>query len=130
MQTFIDEEKNPLFSCRLCPRNCGINRYEKKGFCLAGSEMVLSKIDFHKWEEPCICKGKGVGAFFFSGCSLHCCFCQNNAISSVLKGDIYSEDELAEKIGTINYEIVCLIGKRVPRIYSRGNAIEGKVIYL
>lgn len=98
MQTFIDKEKNPLFSCRLCPRNCGVNRYEKKGFCLAGSEMVLSKIDFHKWEEPCICRGKGVGAFFFSGCSLHCCFCQNNVISSVLKGDVYSEDELAEKI--------------------------------
>lgn len=46
------------------------------------------------------------------------------------KNAFLSVDELAEKIGTINYEIVCLIGKRVPRIYSRGNAIEGKVIYL
>ena len=27
-------------------------------------------------------------------------------------------DELAEKIGTINYEIVCMIGSRVPRIYK------------
>ncbi|NGM85258.1 alanine racemase [Paenibacillus sp. 7124] len=26
-------------------------------------------------------------------------------------------DELAELVGTINYEVVCLIGKRVPRIY-------------
>jgi len=26
-------------------------------------------------------------------------------------------EELAEKIGTINYEIVCMIGKRVPRVY-------------
>lgn len=26
-------------------------------------------------------------------------------------------DDIAKKIGTINYEIVCLIGKRVPRVY-------------
>ena len=26
-------------------------------------------------------------------------------------------DEVAEKTGTINYEIVCRIGKRVPRVY-------------
>ncbi len=26
-------------------------------------------------------------------------------------------DEIAEKTGTINYEIVCRIGKRVPRVY-------------
>ncbi len=33
-------------------------------------------------------------------------------------------DNLAEKMGTINYEILCIIGKRIPRIYLRG----GKVI--
>ncbi len=26
-------------------------------------------------------------------------------------------DEVAEKIGTINYEVVCAVGKRVPRVY-------------
>jgi alanine racemase len=30
-----------------------------------------------------------------------------------------SADELASLIGTINYEIVCRIGKRVPRVYVR-----------
>ena len=34
-------------------------------------------------------------------------------------------DELADKMGTINYEIVCLIGKRVPRIYLKGGEIVG-----
>ena len=29
-----------------------------------------------------------------------------------------SVDELAEYLGTINYEITCIIGKRVPRVYS------------
>lgn len=28
-----------------------------------------------------------------------------------------SADELAELVGTINYEIVCMIGQRVPRVY-------------
>jgi alanine racemase len=28
-----------------------------------------------------------------------------------------SVDELAELIGTINYEIVCMIGQRIPRVY-------------
>ena len=29
-----------------------------------------------------------------------------------------SVDEIAKLMGTINYEVVCLIGKRVPRVYS------------
>lgn len=41
-----------------------------------------------------------------------------------------SVDELAKNIGTINYEIICLIGKRVPRVYSENNKIVGSVSYL
>lgn len=29
-------------------------------------------------------------------------------------------EELAEKIGTINYEVVCMVSARVPRLYGRG----------
>jgi alanine racemase len=32
-------------------------------------------------------------------------------------------DELAEKLGTINYEIVCMISKRVPRVYIKDGRI-------
>ena len=39
-------------------------------------------------------------------------------------------EEIAEKIGTINYEVVCTISRRVPRIYIRDNEILGKVDYL
>ena len=28
-------------------------------------------------------------------------------------------EEIAQSLGTINYEIVCMIGKRVPRIYIK-----------
>lgn len=35
-------------------------------------------------------------------------------------GDIYlSVDELAQILGTINYEVVCMISARVPRVYQR-----------
>jgi len=34
-----------------------------------------------------------------------------------------SIDEVAQKLGTINYEIVCMIGKRVPRVYIKNNEI-------
>lgn len=33
-------------------------------------------------------------------------------------------DEVAEKLGTINYEIVCMVGRRVPRVYIK----DGKII--
>lgn len=39
-------------------------------------------------------------------------------------GAFISIDELAAKLGTINYEIVCMIGKRVPRVYIK----DGKIV--
>ncbi len=36
------------------------------------------------------------------------------------KGEQILVDELAKKIGTIHYEVLCGIAKRVPRIYIRG----------
>jgi alanine racemase len=37
----------------------------------------------------------------------------------------FNADDIADLIGTINYEVVCMIGKRVPRIYiSNGNVIK------
>lgn len=41
-----------------------------------------------------------------------------------------SVDELAAKIGTINYEITCLIGKRVSRVYFKNGKIKGKRSYI
>ena len=38
-------------------------------------------------------------------------------------GNFIHIDELAEKLGTINYEIVCMINKRVPRVYIKGGKI-------
>lgn len=71
-----------LESCKLCPRECGINRLEGKvGFCKSGSDIKISRAALHKWEEPCISGTNGSGAVFFSNCTLGCVFCQNHLIS-------------------------------------------------
>ena len=35
--------KNSLYeNCNLCPRNCGVNRFEKTGFCGETSEIKIA----------------------------------------------------------------------------------------
>lgn len=44
--------------------------------------------------------------------------------------DEISVDELAEKAGTINYELVCLLGKRVSRVYYKNGEKVGQLSYV
>lgn len=68
-----------LRECNLCPRRCGVNRYEETGICLIGAETVkVNTIAPHRGEEPCIQGFNGSGSVFFSGCNLRCVFCQNH----------------------------------------------------
>ena len=39
-------------------------------------------------------------------------------------------DQLARQAGTIHYELVCLVGRRVPRVYSRNGEIVAVTDYL
>ena len=39
-------------------------------------------------------------------------------------------DEVAEMLGTINYEVVCMVGRRVPRVYIEDGKIVKYVDYL
>src|SRR5436853_5839580 len=43
-----------LRNCNLCPRLCSVNRYEKTGHCLIGSNVKVNVIAPHFGEEPCI----------------------------------------------------------------------------
>lgn len=38
-------------------------------------------------------------------------------------------DQLADIMGTINYEVICLIGKRVPRIYMKDKEVVDSIDY-
>lgn len=67
--------------CELCPRRCGVNRFEQTGFCGAGIRLRAARAALHPWEEPCISGVRGSGTVFFSGCTLRCLFCQNSRIS-------------------------------------------------
>lgn len=83
-------------NCRLCGRNCSINRHEKVGYCRETNEIYLSRAALHMWEEPPISCSRGSGTIFFSGCSLSCIFCQNADISRGRSGKAVSVSRLAE----------------------------------
>ncbi len=88
-------------NCTVCPRECGVDRYTKRGVCGVGAEMRVAKVMLHKFEEPCISgrdPERGSGAIFFAGCSLKCVFCQNKAISRGEAGEIYTPERLADEM--------------------------------
>lgn len=87
---------NPYTECRLCARNCGVDRTEKIGYCKMPSEIFLSRAALHRWEEPPISGERGSGTIFFSGCSLACAFCQNKDISRGRTGKPVSVNRLSE----------------------------------
>jgi putative pyruvate formate lyase activating enzyme len=59
-------------------------------------ELKVARAALHFWEEPCISGSKGSGTVFFSGCSLHCVFCQNEAIAQGMSGKEISNERLTE----------------------------------
>lgn len=88
---------NKYEDCLLCPRKCGINRSTgQTGVCGISSEIKVARAALHYWEEPCISGKRGSGAVFFSGCSLHCVFCQNREISDGKEGKVISKERLSD----------------------------------
>lgn len=67
-----------------------------KGFCGVTNRLKAARAALHFWEEPCISGKSGSGAVFFSGCPLHCVFCQNSDISNGDAGKEISVERLAE----------------------------------
>ena len=68
-------------NCRLCARQCGVNRYEITGYCRCGIQPQVASVCVHKGEEPVLSGNKGVCNVFFAHCNLQCVFCQNVDIS-------------------------------------------------
>ena len=88
---------NKYEDCLLCPRKCGINRSTgQTGVCGVSSEIKVARAALHYWEEPCISGKRGSGAVFFSGCSLHCVFCQNREISDGKAGKVIGKERLSD----------------------------------
>ena len=76
-------EKPDYSFCRLCPRQCCVDRTaSERGFCGCGDEAWVAKTMLHHWEEPVLAGSGGSGAVFFGSCTLGCRYCQNRAISA------------------------------------------------
>jgi len=101
--SFISYES--LAACRLCPRDCGVNRREgagrsASGFCRVDDSLAIDSIVLHRGEEPVLGGKKGVCNVFFSHCNLACRFCQNYQISDN-RGPLPPALTLGEAVGQI-----------------------------
>ncbi len=83
--------------CDLCPRKCLVDRKkDEKGICGQTENLKVARAALHFWEEPCISGDAGSGAVFFSGCPLHCVFCQNENIANGTVGKEISLERLVD----------------------------------
>jgi putative pyruvate formate lyase activating enzyme len=81
-----DEAVTALADCRLCPRDCGVDRLAGKwAACKTGRYAVVSSAFPHFGEEDCLRGRRGSGTIFFGHCNLRCVFCQNHEISQGMR---------------------------------------------
>lgn len=99
-------------TCNLCPRNCKVNRNIEAGVCGEFDTIRIARASLHMWEEPPISGTNGSGTVFFTGCPLHCVFCQNHNIADGTNGVAITVDELSaiflklQEIGAHNINLV------------------------
>jgi putative pyruvate formate lyase activating enzyme len=86
-----------LASCRVCPRDCRVDRLaDKTAACKTGRYARVSGYFQHFGEEVCLRGWNGSGTIFFSWCNLRCQFCQNFDISQVGHGAETRPERLAQ----------------------------------
>lgn len=89
--------KDKYAKCQLCPRACKVNRDNgENGICGVSAKLKVARAALHFWEETCISGTRGSGTVFFSGCALHCVFCQNQAIAQGNVGKEIEKERLTE----------------------------------
>jgi len=149
LQNRVSEARAILKSCRLCPRECEVDRTaNEKGYCRTGILPVVSSYSPHFGEEDPLVGFKGSGTIFFTHCNLLCLFCQNYEISHLGEGREVAPDRLAkmmldlQEMGCHNINFVSpthvvaqilealslaiAAGLRVPLVYNTGgyDAVE------
>lgn len=86
-----------LESCRVCPRDCGINRLrDEAAVCHTGRYARVASAFAHFGEEDCLRGTNGSGTIFFAFCNLRCVFCQNWDISQAPGGYELPPDAIAD----------------------------------
>jgi putative pyruvate formate lyase activating enzyme len=91
------EAVESLIECRVCPRDCGIDRMaDKTAACKTGRYALVSSHFPHLGEEDPLRGWRGSGTIFFTQCNLRCVFCQNFDISQTPSGVETPPTRLAE----------------------------------
>ncbi|OYT35192.1 radical SAM protein [Archaeoglobales archaeon ex4484_92] len=99
-----------LRNCHYCERRCGVNRYEKRGFCKCGVVSYFGSEFLHMGEEPELIPSHTI---FFNRCTFACVFCQNYDI-------VYNDDYLADP-----KELAYFIDKRYKQGSRNVNFVGG-----
>jgi len=109
----VESLKEFLRECRLCPRECRVDRLKGEiGYCKAGADLTISSAFPHFGEEPPLVGYHGSGTIFLTHCNLRCVFCQNYDISHQGAGDHVTPSEMAQammklqKLGCHNINFV------------------------
>ena len=139
----IEQARNLLKNCSLCPRRCGVDRLDvQTGVCKTASKAWVSSFNPHFGEEAPLVGTGGSGTIFFTHCNLLCVFCQNYDISHQGCGQEAESDQLAavmmelQQSGchNINFvtpshvvpqilealEIAVAAGLRIPLVFNSG----------
>src|SRR5881409_1354699 len=113
LQERAEEAIRSLRSCRVCPRDCEIDRFNNKiGVCKSGRLARVASAFPHFGEEDVLRGWEGSGTIFFSWCNLKCVFCQNFETSQLGGGDELDARQLArvmirlQEIGCHNINFV------------------------
>jgi len=96
LQQRATEAIESLRSCKVCPRDCEIDRFNNKiGVCKSGRLARIASAFPHFGEEDCLRGWNGSGTIFFGWCNLRCVFCQNFETSQFGEGAEVTATELA-----------------------------------
>jgi len=138
------EASRRLHSCCMCPRQCNIDRTDRRltGICKTFEKAWVSSFHPHFGEEAPLVGRHGSGTIFFTHCSLLCTFCQNYDISHQGVGKEVSDTQLTsmmlslqnEGCHNINFvtpshvvpmilssvEMACAQGLTIPLVYNSG----------
>ncbi|MFB3776087.1 MAG: radical SAM protein [Bryobacteraceae bacterium] len=140
-------------SCRLCPRQCGVDRLKgEKGICSSTARAKVYSTHPHFGEEKPLVGRGGSGTIFFSNCNLLCVFCQNWEINHRGDGSFAGDDDIGrlmadlQRIGCHNVNLVTPThivpnivaglgsairrGLRLPLVYNCGGYEPVEVIKL
>ncbi len=138
----VAQAEAALRDCHLCGNDCGLDRTAGAGPCGIGARVYVASYGPHHGEEAPLRGWRGSGTIFFSGCNLHCVYCQNADISQQVVGEPVTAERLAaimlalQEMGCHNVNLVSpthvaahLVpamalairgGLRIPFVYNTG----------